>query len=88
MNKRQKKKIIRNYHRQFCHVSYWNKKDKYRQKYYNYQCPKCGWDSIDADEDIVLGNILWQQGGFYDYQFEVEYKCPVCNTVFSYVDGN
>lgn len=76
MNKRIRKKHFKQYHKQFCHTPTCS-----------YQCPKCGWDSLQADEDCSLGKILWQTGGFTDYEFMVEYKCPVCGTVFSYVDG-
>lgn len=48
---------------------------------------KCGWDSLSADDECRMGKTLWQRGGFYDFEFEVEYKCPVCGNVFSYVDG-
>ena len=89
MNKRIKKKKYKQYHRQFCHVSYAYKqrwtKDKYSD---SYQCPKCGWDSLDADSaNMKMAKILWNHGSFYDYEFEAEYKCPVCGTIFSYVDG-
>ena len=76
MNKRQRKKNYKNYHKQFCY-----------KPSDSYQCPKCGWDSAIADEEIKLGKIISSRGGFYDYYFEVEYKCPVCGTVFSYTDG-
>ena len=78
MNKRIRKKRFKNYHKRFCHPS---------DKRYSWQCPKCGWDSLEADENCSLGRILWQRGGFTDYEFEIEYKCPVCGTIFSYVDG-
>lgn len=77
MNKRQKKKRWKEYHKQFCR----------KDTKYDWCCPNCGWDSLDADEEIHMGRIVWQYGSFYDYSFEVEYKCPVCGTVFSYVDG-
>lgn len=89
MNQRIKKKKFKEYHKQFCHTSHeydlgWTK-DKYSN---DTQCPKCGWDSLDADENLEMGTILWKRGGFYDYSFEVEYKCPLCRTIFSYIDGN
>lgn len=87
MNKRVRKKKYKQYHRQFCYESFpyrqgWTK-DKYSDLY---QCPNCGWDSL-ADGDYKIGKVLWKHGGFYDYEFEIEYKCPVCGTIFSYVDG-
>lgn len=77
MNKRQRKKSNKNFHKQFC----------CRVIKESNQCPKCGWDAVMADPDLQLGRILWRRGGFYDLEFEVEYKCPVCGTVFSYMDG-
>lgn len=89
MNKRIKKKKFKQYHIQFCHVSYAYERGWTKYKYSeSYQCPKCGWDSLDADdEDMKMGKVLWKHGGFYDYECEVEYKCPVCGTVFSFIDG-
>jgi hypothetical protein len=89
MNKRIIKKKFKMYHRGFCHVSYDYERGLTTNKYSEpYQCPNCGWDSLNADEDLGLGKILWSSGGFYDYEFEIEYKCPCCNTVFNYVDGS
>lgn len=76
MNKRQKKKNIKNFHKQFCHKIAGSD-----------QCPKCGWDAVLADPDLQMGSVLWRRGGFYDLEFEVGYKCPVCGTEFSYLDG-
>lgn len=77
MNKRIQKKKILQKHRKYCHP----------EKISTYQCPKCGWDSAEADPDLEMGRILWQCGGLYDLEFCVEYICPVCRTVFSYEDG-
>lgn len=82
MNKRIKKKKFKLFQRQFCEPPFYGNKG-----YAEWQCDKCGWDSLDADQECLMGKILWHMGGFYDYQFEVEYKCPVCGNVFSYVDG-
>lgn len=81
MNRRIEKKKFKQYHKQFCH-------DK-REKGFleSWQCPKCGWDTLEADEEMEMGKIIWERGGFYDYEFEAEYKCPVCGTVFSFCDG-
>lgn len=84
MNKRIKKKKIKRFHRRFCSPPFYDGK---RYRYQEYQCDRCGWDSLDADPDCQFGKILWQSGGFYDLEFEVEYKCPVCGNVFSYMDG-
>lgn len=88
MNKRIKKKKFKQYHKQFCHESYDYQQGWTKRKYAHYQCPKCGWDSLEADsDDMGMAKILWTTGGFYDYKFEAEYKCPVCGTVFSFIDG-
>ena len=51
MNKRIKKKKFKQYHMQFCHVSYAYERGWTKYKYSeSYQCPKCGWDSLDADD--------------------------------------
>ena len=88
MRARQKKKNFKNYHRQFCHTS-WEYEQGYSKNKYSEstQCPNCGWDSLMADENLEMGKILWSHGGFYDHEFEVEYRCPLCGTTFSYVDG-
>lgn len=88
MNKRIRKKKFKQYHKQFCHLDIGYEQGWSKRKFDSYQCPKCGWDSLDADEEMKLGKLLWQTGGFYDYSFEVEYKCPCCGTIFSYIDGN
>lgn len=88
MNKRIKKKKIKQYNQLFCHLSYEYLHNMSRNKYCSYQCPNCGWDALEADEELKMGKVLWQTGDFYDYSFEVEYKCPCCGTVFSYIDGN
>lgn len=87
MNKRIAKKKRKHYHKQFCHEGYAYTQGWTEKKYSDYQCEKCGWDSLEADEDMRLGHILWSHGGFYDLEFEVEYKCPVCGNVFRYFDG-
>lgn len=81
MNKRIKKKKFKQFQKQFCEPPF------YEKGYAEWQCKKCGWDSLSADDECKMGKILWQRGGFYDYGFEVEYKCPVCGSIFSYVDG-
>ncbi len=88
MNKRIKKKKFKQYHKQFCHESFAYRQGWTSNKYSEvYQCIECGWDSLEADEDMKLGHILWSTGGFYDLEFEVEYKCPVCGNIFRYCDG-
>lgn len=76
MNKRTKKKKFKQHHKQFC----------YPIKY-EFQCPKCGWDSIEADEDGKIGEILWEQYYPDGMDYEIKYKCPLCGTEFGYVDG-
>lgn len=91
MNRRIKKKRFKMYHKQFCHPS-WHYKmglvKRPKDQLDPYQCPKCCWDSLDADEDLELGRILWWYNGYEGSSFEIEYKCPVCGTVFSYEDGD
>ncbi len=88
LNKRIRKKKFKRYHKQFCHESFAYRHGLTKNKYSeSSQCSECGWDALEADEDMKLGHILWSRGGFYDYEFEVEYKCPVCGNVFSYCDG-
>lgn len=88
MNKRIKKKLYKKYHRKFCHVS-WDYLHGYAKTQYSdsNQCPKCGWDALEADPDLKSAKILWSRGSFTDYEFEAEYKCPLCGTVFRYRDG-
>ena len=78
MNKRIKKKKFK----QFREPPFYEEKG-----YAEWQCKRCGWDSLSADDECRMGKILWKHGGFCDYEFEVEYKCPVCGSIFSYVDG-
>ena len=87
MNKRIKKKRRKQYHKQFCHESFEYQHGYSKRKYAADQCPKCGWDSDQADTEYQMARILWRRGGFFDMQFEAEYTCPVCNTVFSFIDG-
>lgn len=89
MNQRIKNKKLKQYHKQFCRGG-WNPKtfDYDGTCLAEWQCPKCGWDTLEADEEMAMGKILWSRGDFYDYEFEIEYKCPVCGTVFSYCEGN
>ena len=88
MNKSIRKKKFKQFQRIFCHEGYAYQQGWTKNKYSDeWQCPKCGWDSLDSDPNCEMGKILWQHGGFYDYEFEVEYKCPVCGTTFSYMDG-
>lgn len=76
MNKRIKKKKIIQYHKKFCYP-----------RLYEFQCPKCGWDSMEADKGGKIGKILWEQYYPDGMDYEVSYKCPVCGTEFNYVDG-
>ena len=53
-----------------------------------WQCPKCGWDSLggdpEADEFEITRCCPGPEGG---QDFDIEYTCPICGTVFSYSDS-
>lgn len=73
MNKRIKKKKLKNYHKRFCNDGI-----------EDYNCPKCSWDSIDADDYLELAKNVVK---YPDGSFEVKYNCPICNTEFEYWDS-
>lgn len=77
MNKRIKKKKFKEYHKTFCSES--NSSE--------WECPKCNWDSLSADDDMKLADKTETHYGYFTNDFEVFYTCPVCNTKFSYWDS-
>lgn len=79
MNKRQKKKrrnkfiALNNYP---------------QEPFSEWQCPYCGWDHLDNDpeyEKCTTSNHWRSWEGCANW--DVDVKCPVCGTEFSYSDG-
>lgn len=80
MNKRIKKKKFKEYHKRFCN-------DLFENEDNDWECPKCHWDSLDADEEMKLIDKIEYDYGYLHSRFELFYTCPVCNTKFSYWDS-
>ena len=84
MNRRLKKKKYKQFQKQFCEPPFYGKRG-----YAGWQCNKCGWNSLAADQDHNMGYLLDTTERYFDfgYDYEIEYICPVCGNVFSYIDG-
>lgn len=85
MNKRKKKKNVKKWLFEHCYGEF------PRYGYMNdYQCPKCGFNFIDYDEDLTKGKITsYRDNPYYGgVEWTVTYICPCCHTVHSFDDAS